>query len=86
MADEQTRAAKGSSSPAPGEAARDAARDAASKEDPTFPRERLIDEAHARFAQPSHVVAGAIAGISKKNLTEAEVNAAVEAFLVQEVK
>lgn len=80
MADEQTRAAKGTVAPA------DAAKEAADKDDPTFSRERLIDEARARFDQPSHVVAGAIAGINKKNLTEAEVSAAVKAFLVQEVK
>jgi len=81
MADEQTRA-KAPDAPTPPEAAKEA-KDAG---DPTFDRDRLINESYARFGQPVHVVAGAIANISKKKLTEAEVKAAVKAFLVQEVK
>lgn len=85
MADETTRAPK-ADAPGPTEAAKLAAKEAASKDDDTFDRQRLIDEAYPRFGQPSHVVAGAIDGINKKNLTEAEVKAAVQSFLTSEVK
>lgn len=85
MADEQTRAPK-AEAPGPTEAAKVAAREAVDKSDETFSRERLTDEAYARFGEPQHVVAGAIAGINKKNLTEAEVKAAIKAFLTSEVK
>lgn len=86
MADDETTRAPKDDAPGPTEAAKAAAKSAASKEDTSYPRERLIDEAYARFQQPAHVVAGAIAGINKKTLTEAEVKAAVEAFLTSEVK
>jgi hypothetical protein len=85
MADETTRAPK-ADAPGPTEAAKDAAKAAADKSDDAYDRERLIDEAYVRFGQPSHVVAGAITGINKKTLTEAEVTAAIKAFLTSEVK
>lgn len=63
-----------------------AAKAAKKPEDTTYSRDRLIGEADAFLGQPPHVVAGAIASIHKQNLTLAEVEAAVQAFLTTEVK
>lgn len=80
--DQQTRA----DDPTPAEAAKTAAQAARRPDDETIDRERLITESYAYFEQPPHVVAGALAGIAKKNLTLKEVEAAIKAFLKQEVK
>lgn len=76
--DQQTRA----DDPTPAEAAKAARR----PDDEAIDRERLITDSWAYLEQPPHVVAGAIANIRKKNLTLKEVQAAVKAFLSQEVK
>lgn len=58
------------------------------EETPTYPVERLLAESDAFFAQPEHVVAGALefmSGASKKNYTHAEVNDAIQAYLGHEV-
>ena len=52
----------------------------------TYPVERLISDAGAFLKQPSHVVAGALAGVNRKNLTLEEAEAAVDAWLKQPVK
>lgn len=55
-------------------------------ETPVFSQDRLIAEADAfGFGHPSWVVAGALHTITKKNLTTAEVEAAIKAFLATEV-
>lgn len=50
------------------------------QEVPTYPAERLTAEASARFGEPPHVVAGAIASLpgSRKNFTEAEIEDAIK--------
>lgn len=49
----------------------------------SFSVERLINEAGAFLNQPSHVVAGALHGVDRKNLTLDEAEAAVDAWLKQ---
>jgi hypothetical protein len=73
----ETRAAD----PTPAEAAK-----AARTGGDAIDRDRLIAESNAWVGYPSHVVAGALAGITKKQLTVNEVKAAVKAFLAGEVK
>lgn len=48
-----------------------------------FPVERLISEAGAFLNQPPYVVAGALHGVDRKNLTLDEAQAAVDAWLQQ---
>lgn len=85
MADQKARA-NAEDAPTPAQATREAAAEAKDPEDPTFPRERLINEAYQFIGEEPHVVAGAISAIHKQNLTVAEVKAAVKAFLATEVK
>jgi hypothetical protein len=54
-------------------------------DEPTVPVERLIDEAEAFLDCPRYVAAGALSGVSTKNLTPGQGKAAVEAFLGAQV-
>jgi hypothetical protein len=51
-----------------------------------FPVERLIAEGGQFLGHESHVVAGALSGVSRKNLTLEEAEAAVKTWLKSEVK
>lgn len=53
---------------------------------PSFPVERIVAESGDFLGVPSHVVAGALADESKKNLTLAEAKDAVRAFEKREVE
>lgn len=85
MADQKARAHT-EDAPTPAQATREAAAEAKDPEDPTFPRERMINEAMEFIGEPPYVVAGAISAINKQNFTLAEVKAAVKVFLATEVK
>lgn len=89
MADSpRTRAASasdGDAPPTPKEAVAAVAETQAPEVD-TFSQERLIEEADAfKLGAPSWVVAGALSTVKKKNLTVAEAQAAIKAFLATEV-
>lgn len=80
MAEQRTRAAN-----AAGDDETETTPEKEKVEEPTFSHERLIAEAGAFVGQPSFIVAGALHGVAKKNLTVAEVEAAVKKFLATEV-
>lgn len=91
MADERKKAE--AESPEPAAAAREAQRAEVREareegtDEPTFPRERLLgSDAYALTGYEGHVIAGALHGIQKKNLTISEVKAACAAWLEAEVK
>jgi hypothetical protein len=91
MADEKRRAtAHADDVPEPEKAARDAQREAAREVDEdaqTFPVERLLGpDAYTLTGYEGHIVAGALVGVSKKNLTIDEVKAACAAWLDSPVK
>lgn len=94
MADERRKAGdEAEDAPEPRAAARDAQRETAREQreeksdEPSFPRERLMgDDAYTLTGYEGHVVAGALHGIDKKNLTISEVKAACQAWLSAEVK
>lgn len=91
MADERKRAtAPAEDAPAPEKAARDAQREAAREVDEdaqTFPVERMLGpDAYALTGYEGHIVAGALTGVTKKNLTIDEVQAACKAWLESPVK
>jgi hypothetical protein len=52
----------------------------------TYAQERLIEEAGPLLDQPSHVVAGALSGVEKKNLSKDEAAKHVRDFLKREVE
>lgn len=52
----------------------------------SFPVERLISETGFLPKHPPHVIAGALAGVSRKNLTLAEAEAAVDTWLKSKVE
>lgn len=68
--------------PTPAQAAREAKPDS---DEPTYSRDRLMEEAYALTGYEAHVLAGALSAVPKKNLTVSEVKAAVKAFLSTEV-
>lgn len=53
-------------------------------EAPTFSHERLIQRAARTIGYPAHVVAGALAGVEKENLTIEEARAACEQWVKSE--
>lgn len=80
MADSQKTAKDAPQEPAK-EAKEAAAAVEVTEEDEKFPVERLVRDGAKLVGHPPHVVAGALSGISKKNLTQDEAKAAVKAWL-----
>ena len=72
---------------APDKAAREAVKDADPADAaPTFTVERLQAQSGDFFGEPSHVVAGALSGVNRKELTIEEAKAAIKAWLKSPVK
>lgn len=73
--------------PAPDEAARQAVTQADSGEElERFARQRLVQDAYGFFRCPGHVVAGALAGVDKEQLTLPEAQAAIDEWLKSTVQ
>ena len=56
-----------------------------STEATTYEAERLIAESDAFFGEPSHVVAGALSGSSRKTFTKDQADKEIKKFLSSEV-
>jgi hypothetical protein len=76
---------KAADEPTPEQAAKEAVKETEPPEDAeSIPVERLIHEPFTSY--PSHVVAGALHGVNRQNLTVEEAEAAVKAWLQTPVK